>query len=234
MHPDVEALLLVQTDDQQIFAIEAKLAELGPRIEKLARERDRELGALAQARQALETEERRRRDFETRLLHHRQLQERSQTQLNAITSPREATAAMAQAEQTRRMVYDSERDIETLDRRIAELRRGVEERESAVATLERTQDEARTSLDADRARLDEELRVARSHRDDKARHVQRGQLQRYDRILAKRRGQVLFPLRSGSCSNCDTVIPVQRRSSMTSTGALEVCEGCGMLLYASE
>jgi predicted nucleic acid-binding Zn-ribbon protein len=91
VHPDVEALLLVQSDDQQIFAIEAKLAELGPRIEKLARERDRELGALAQARQALETEERRRRDFETRLAHHRQLQERSQSQLNTITSPREAT-----------------------------------------------------------------------------------------------------------------------------------------------
>jgi uncharacterized protein len=84
------------------------------------------------------------------------------------------------------------------------------------------------------ARLEDELRLARSHRDDKARHVQRGQLQRYDRILAKRRGQVLFPLRAGSCSNCDTVIPVQRRSSMTSTGALEVCEGCGMLLYATE
>jgi len=234
VHPDVEALLSVQSDDQQIFAIEAKIAELHPRIEKLARERDRELAALAQARQSLESEERRRRDMDTRLAHHRQLQERSQAQLNTITSQREATAAMAQAEQTRRMVQDSERDLETLDHRIAELQRAVAEREQAVAVLEQTQAEARASLDADRQRLEAELAAVRVDRAAKAQRVPRPTLSRYDRILGRRRTQVLFALRDGSCSHCDTVIPVQRRASMTGTGSLEACEGCGMLLYAAE
>ena len=234
MHPDVEALLSVQSDDQQIFAIEAKIAELSPRIEKLARERERELAALAKAREALASEERRRSDMETRLHNHRQLQERSAAQLNTITSQREATAAMAQADQTRRMVQDSEQDLQTLDARIAEMRGAVSERESAVAALEQSQAEARASLDADRARLEGELEAARADRESKARQVPRSSLSRYDRILNKRRTQVLFALRNGSCSHCDTVIPVQRRATMTGTGTLEACEGCGMLLYAAE
>jgi len=234
VHPDVEALLSVQDDDQQIFAIEAKIAELNPRLEKLAREREREGAALAQARQALEQEERRRRDLETRLAHHRQLQDRSQAQLNAITSQREATAAMAQAEQTRRMVSDSERDLDALDHRIADLRHGVSEREHAVAALEQWQAEARASLDADRATLERELAAARADREAKAQRVPRAALARYDRILGRRRTRVLYPLRGGSCSHCDTVIPVQRRASMAGSGALEACEGCGMLLYAAD
>ena len=234
MHPDVEALLSVQSDDEQIFEIEARIEALAPRIESLARERDRALGALAQARQAVETEERRRRELETRLSHHRQLQERSQAQLNTVTSPREATAAMAQSEQTRRMVYESEREIEGLDRRVAELRRDVEARESAVAELERAQAEARSSLDADRSRLESELQAARSRRAEKSQRVPRSTLARYDRILGKRRSQVVYALRGGSCSHCDTVIPVQRRATMAGSGALEACEGCGMLLYAAD
>lgn len=234
MHPDVQALLAVQADDERIMGIERQIAALAPRLERLAREREQEERALAQARQALEGEERRRRDLDTRLLHHRQLQERSQQQLNTITSPREAAAAMAQAEQTRRMVHDSERDLEMLDRRIAELRQSAEEREAAVAAIQQEQAEARASLDAERATLEEQLGTVRADREQKARSAPRAQLTKYDRILGKRRVQVLHPLRNGSCSHCDTVIPVQRRAAMAGSGNLELCEGCGMLLYAAE
>jgi len=44
----------------------------------------------------------------------------------------------------------------------------------------------------------------------------------------------VFPLRGHSCANCDTVIPLQRRSAMLGSGATEICEGCGVLLYAGE
>lgn len=234
MHPDVQALLAVQEDDARIMEIERQVASLAPKLERLAREREQADRALGQARQALDGEERRRSDLETRLAHHRQLQERSQHQLNVITSPREAAAAMAQAEQTRRMVYDSERDLDTLDRRIAELRREAEEREAGLASVEQAQSEARATLDAERATLEEQLGTARADRERKANAAPRSQLAKYDRILSKRRVQVLYPLRSGSCSHCDTVIPVQRRSAMTGSGNLELCEGCGMLLYAAE
>jgi predicted nucleic acid-binding Zn-ribbon protein len=66
-----------------------------------------------------------------------------------------------------------------------------------------------------------------------AAHVESAVLQKYDRIRARRRAQALFALDNGACSCCDTAVPMQRRSRMASTGVIEVCEACGVLLYAS-
>jgi predicted nucleic acid-binding Zn-ribbon protein len=82
--------------------------------------------------------------------------------------------------------------------------------------------------------LEEQLRQARVDRDQKARAVPRSLLQRYDRIRSKRRVNAVFPLRGASCSNCDTMIPLQRRTAMAAAGATEICEGCGVLLYAAD
>ena len=46
--------------------------------------------------------------------------------------------------------------------------------------------------------------------------------------------QALFALRGPSCGHCDTAIPLQRRNIMAGTGQIEVCEACGVLLYAGE
>ena len=52
--------------------------------------------------------------------------------------------------------------------------------------------------------------------------------------LLLRRAETLFPLRGPSCSACDTAIPTQRRAVMAASGTIEMCEGCGALLYAGE
>jgi predicted nucleic acid-binding Zn-ribbon protein len=56
-------------------------------------------------------------------------------------------------------------------------------------------------------------------------------LGKYDRIRGKRQ-RALYALRGGSCGNCDTAVPLQRRNMMAGSGQIEVCEACGVLLYA--
>ena len=82
--------------------------------------------------------------------------------------------------------------------------------------------------------LEQELGEVKADRDQKAERVPRSLLQRYDRIRSKRRTTALYPLRGQSCAHCDTAIPVQRRNTMAATGATELCEGCGVLLYAAD
>jgi hypothetical protein len=53
--------LAVQDDDVSISELETQLAELQPRLDAMAKERDQALAALRQARQNAESEERRRR-----------------------------------------------------------------------------------------------------------------------------------------------------------------------------
>lgn len=233
MKDEVGALLEVQADDLRIYALEDRLNALAPRLAILEKDRGRAEEALAQTKQQVTEEEKRQRDVQDRLRQHRELRDRSEALLNQVTAPREAAAAMAQIEQAKRFVADEEQELEKLGARLTELRRVVGEREQAVVDTGKVQQEARASLDADRAVIEQELGAARAERQQKAGKVPRALLSLYDRIRSKRRSTALYPLRGKSCANCDTAIPVQRHSTMVSTGATELCEGCGVLLYAA-
>jgi predicted nucleic acid-binding Zn-ribbon protein len=234
MHPDVQSLLAVQLDDLEIYALEEKLQALAPRVKVLERERGRVASELEGARKAIEAEETRQREARGRTETHRQLAERSQRQYESVTSPREANAALVQLEQTKRMVDESARDADQIQGRINEMRHRVADLEKQLADLEVKQADARASLDADRTAIERELATAHAKRETAARAVPREMLSKYDRVRVRKHGETVFPLRGASCSACDTAIPTQRRATMAASGALEMCEGCGMLLYAGE
>ena len=234
MHPDVTALLAVQTDDAAIFGLETQMAELLPRIAAIANERQRATQAVSEARQTAEAEERRRREVAARVAEHRALQERNQAALNSVSSMREATAATAQLEQSKRMIDEDERELTQIGHRLVEATRTLEEREAAANRAAEEQARASETLSADRAHLQEEVDKLQKVRNEKARAVPKGLLTRYDRIRSRHRAQALFPLRGDSCGHCDTRIPLQRRSVMVGTGATEICEACGVMLYAAE
>src|SRR5215212_11053176 len=234
MHPDVQSLLAVQGDDLEIYGLESQLAALAPRLAALENERSRAATELERARKAVEIEEARHREAAHRVETHRQLVDRSQRAYESVTSPREANAAMAQLEQTKRMVDDSTRDAAQIQGRINEMRHHVADLETALADVEHRQTEARSALDAERAEIDAQLGSARAKRDQTAQAVPRAMLAKYDKVRSRRRAETIFPLRGPSCSACDTAIPTQRRAAMAASGTVEMCEGCGALLYAAE
>jgi uncharacterized protein len=234
VHPDVGALLALQDDDIAIRRLESQLAQLGPQLDALARERDAAQALLEQATQTADSEERRRQEVAGRVAQHRSLQEKNQATLNTVTSMREATAATAQLEQAKRMIDEDERELSAIGQRLVAARKLADERSHVVAELEMAQAEKRESLSADRQALEGQIAEARAARTSKAAAVPRGLLSTYDRIRMRKPGPAVFPLRGPSCGNCDTMIPLQRRSSMTGTGATVICEGCGVMLYATE
>ena len=233
MHPDVAALLALQEDDLAIHGLEQRLAALEPRLREIERRRSAAEESLGRARQTAEAEERRQRELQGRLSDHRQLQERNQAQLNTITRAKEATAAMAQADQSRRMLADTEGELQATNRRVADLHQAVAAHEQALADVLRQRDEARASLDQERQGIESELAEVRRKRDAASRAVPRNVLSLYDRVR-RRDPHAVWPLRSMSCSHCDTAVPLQRRNQMAGTGRVELCEVCGVMLYATE
>jgi predicted nucleic acid-binding Zn-ribbon protein len=51
--------------------------------------------------------------------------------------------------------------------------------------------------------------------------------------LSRNTSNVLYPLRGQACGRCDTAIPMQRRNAIAAGRAIDVCEACGVLLYAA-
>jgi predicted nucleic acid-binding Zn-ribbon protein len=230
MQTDVEILLALQADDTEIRELERRLGALEPRMSALDRKCETAVTALTRARGAVEAEERRQRDLNTKVAAHKQMQERNLAQLDAVKRLKEATAAMAQVESARRIIADDESELQSISRRLTELRLTVQAHELTVAEVEAEQETARGEIDREREEIISLLDAARRARDTKTAGVPRPLLGKYDRIRT-RRPQALFPLRGDSCGNCDTAIPMQRRNLMTVNGAIDVCEACGVLLY---
>lgn len=234
MRPELEALLELQNDDAEIRELERRGSALEPRLRDLERRHQLAADAAARARHAVESEERRLRDMQGRVAEHRQLHERNLAQLDVVRRTREANAAIAQVEQARRILADEESDVQGLTRRLHDLGQAAELQQQALADVEREQEAERERIAAEKALLDEELRQTRERRDAAAERVPRPLRGQYERISARRRGAAVFPLRGPSCANCDTALPLQRRSVMARTGSIELCEACGVLLYAAE
>jgi hypothetical protein len=234
VHQDLEALLALQADDDVIDALDGKLRALGPRLAELERRRKALAEHLASAEAAAEADERKHRDLEGRLTDHKQRQERNLAHLDSVKRMREATAAMAQVEQARKILIEEESELQGLARRIADGHKSIAAHRDALAQEDLDQAAEREALAAERTSIERELAEARAKRTQTASHVPKAILAKYDRIRGRRGEQAIFALRGPSCGHCDTAIPLQRRNQMIGSGQIEVCEACGVLLYATQ
>lgn len=234
MNSELTSLLALQADDDEVDAVLDKVAALEPRRRALEATREAAQRKLNQARAAVEEDERRQRELEGRITDHKQRQERNLAHLDAVKRMREATAAMLQVESGRKILLEEEGALRSLVSKIAEQHAAVRSHEAALVAMDAAQAEERAALDAEKGVLDEELAAANGKRASTSSGVRAALLSKYERIRGRRRAQAIFALADGACASCDTAVPVQRRILMTSSGSIEVCETCGVLLYATE
>lgn len=234
MHAELEALLQLQAEDDEVDAIVARIDGISPRLAALDAERAKAARQLELALDQLQTAERKQREVAQLVAEHRQRQERNVAQLDLVKRMKEATAALSQVEAGKKMLLDGEHDLREIGIRVDAIRNATEAHREALAEFDATQGEKRAAIEAERQALDADAAAARAKRDAIAQAVPAGMRGMYERIRARRRSQVVFPIHDGACGSCDTSVPVQRRNQMHLKGTLEPCEGCGMLLYATE
>jgi predicted nucleic acid-binding Zn-ribbon protein len=234
VHPDVHALIELQAEDDVVEGILRQIEAIAPRLAALDNARARTMNSITELRGTIDADDRRRADLAERLAEHKLKHERNVAQLDVVKRMREATAAVTQVEMGRKVLVELEGSLRDVVNRINEARRVLRDRETELELLDLEQTEARAALASERSTLDEALALARSHRNSKASVLNAGLRTKYDRIRTRRRAQSLFALEAGACGSCDTAIPVHRRQAMTASGSVEVCEACGVLIYARE
>lgn len=232
MHPDVIALVALEGEDSAVEALEARLRSLEPRLQELERTREVAATALERAKSTLASEQEKLRESKARSASSRTLQERNQKQLDGITNVREATAASAQLDQSRKIASDAESETLRIVARVDEAQSRLTQAENAMADIEASQETERSAIAGERHTIESDLRHARMKREGSAKRVSQPLLGKYEKVRRRRRGQSVFPLVNGACGSCDTKLPVQRRLEMQRTGAIEMCEACGVMIYA--
>lgn len=235
MKTGIEALLVVQDDDARLRAIEGRREALMPPVRnaeavlaRVAQERDR-------TAKALEKEVARAEQGERRLVERRQHLDHWTERLGEAVKIADATAAAEQVEAGRRAVSELESEVAASTRRAQDLRSALTAHDAALAEAESACIEARDRTGTAIAALEAELQDVQRERAAHAAEVDRALLSLYDRASARRRDTVLYPLNPNfTCGACDTAIPLQRRPAFVSGGAVEPCEGCGVLLFHRE
>ncbi len=231
--PDITALLALQAQDEVLDALAARLEAIEPREAELEKRLRIAGDGVERAAQAVATEEQRQAFLREKIAEHKELLEKSQAQFDQVKTMRAATAAASQVEQIRRVLLEEENDLVGVGRRLAELRAIAESARTGLDAVAAEQREAREAIVAERAAIAAEVATAEGERASRVAPVSRPVLLKYERIRAKKRRQAVYELAAGACSACHTALPVQRRFTMQATGAIELCEACGVLLYAS-
>lgn len=234
MHAELVALLQLQTEDDVVDGIVAKVEGVAPRIAALDAVRAKAARQLEVTLVQLGEAERKQREVANLVAEHRQRVERNAAQLDLVKNMREATAAEQQVEAGKRMLSEGEAGLRDIESTVTAIRNAAEAHRAALAEFDATQGEKRAAIQGEKSALDAQLATARARRDAVAAQVPGAMRSTYDRIRSRRHGQVVFAVTYGACGSCDTAIPVQRGKQMQAKGTIELCEGCGMLLYATE
>lgn len=234
MQQELEALLAVQADDLEIHRLEERLGALQPRLKDLDQKRARIAGDLERSSVVVAAEEKKQAFLREKIAEHKGLIEHNQAAMDAVKTMRQATAAVAQMEEARRIVATEESELVAINRRLEEARAAAHTHQSALDACTAEQADARAEVATEQASIEGELAAARGKRAEKAVHVPAPLLVKYDKIRVRRQSQAAWPMKGMACGRCDTAIPMQRRNQMSNHGGIDVCEACGVLMYVGE
>jgi len=234
VHPELESLLALQDRDVAVIQCDARLAALAPEAlvldEKLAvAER-----ALEQARAAIQAAQGRRGELEGKIASYRTMQEQRRQRLEWVRGAKEASTLMAELDLARSVLAKEEAEFMRSGDAVGEAERKAAEAERALEQVREAQAAEREGLAGRRDAIAAERERAVRERDAAARAVSAAMLARYERIRRGKAPLALFALHGGSCGNCFTAVPTQRRALIQRGATIEACEACGVLLYAKE
>ena len=234
MHPDLEALLVLQEKDMAVTAADTAVAGLEPEVRKLdealaAAERVLE-GAQRDIRTALE----RRDALEGKIANYRNMQEQRRQRLEWVRGAKEASTLMAELDLARTVLAKEEAEFMRSGDGVTEAERRAAEAERGLEQVREGQASQREAIAGKREALISEREGAVAARELAAVAVSAALLARYERIRRGKAPLALYPLHVDACGRCFTAVPTQRRALIQRGGSIEGCEACGVLLYARE
>ena len=234
MHPDLEALLMLQQKDEAVRATDQALAALGPELARLDEALDAVQKKLELAQRGIEDAVGRRGELEGKIATYRGMQESRKQRLEWVKGAKEAQTLMAELDLARSVIAKEEVEflrsgdaVTEAERRAAEAEKGVEDVREAQRADREIIAGRRQSIMADREK-------AVLHREQAAKAVQVSLLSRYEKIRKGKAPVAVYPLHGGSCGHCFTAVPTQRRVLIQRGATIEGCEACGVLLYVAE
>jgi predicted nucleic acid-binding Zn-ribbon protein len=234
VHPDLEALLVLQDADVAVASCDARLKALEPEIRALDEQVAAAVRVVEQARAGVRAALERREGLEGKIQNYRTMQEQRRQRLEWVRGAKEASTLMAELDLARTVLAKEEAEFMRSGDAVGEAERKTAEAEHALELVREAQTAQREALAGRRQEIAAERDSMVLARERAAQAVNAALLARYERIRRGKAPLAIFPLHGGSCGNCFTAVPTQRKALIQRGATIEGCEACGVLLYAKE
>jgi len=234
VHPDLESVLALQDKDIAILNCDARLKALEPEVRTLDEQVAAAERVVAQARAGIRTALERRDGLEGKIASYRTMQEQRRQRLEWVRGAKEASTLMAELDLARSVLAKEEAEFMRSGDAVGEAERKTAEAENALQNVRDAQAAQREALAGQREEIASDRERATRAREEASRAVNPALLARYDRIRRGKAPLAVYPLHGGSCGNCFTAVPTQRKALIQRGATIEGCEACGVLLYAKE
>src|SRR5712664_2209030 len=234
VHPDLEALLVLQDKDVAVASCAARLKALDPELRLLDEQIVAAERVVEQARAGIRAALDRRDGLEGKIQSYRTMQEQRRQRLEWVRGAKEASTLMAELDLARTVLAKEEAEFMRSGDAVGEAERKTAEAENALQNVRDAQAATREALAGRRQEIAAERERAAVERERTSKSVKPALLTRYEKIRRGKAPLAIYPLHGSSCGNCFTAVPTQRKALIQRGATIEGCEACGVLLYAKE
>lgn len=231
----VEELLSLQEIDLEILRINHELVGLDEELSQLRADVDELEARAAKLRGRKEDAEARVRRFQRSVQAGRATLKRLETRAQAVSNMQQHFAVRTETETARRNLRAAEDEALSAMQEVETLAGDLEEVESELAEASERLETRRGEVRTFRAALESELARHTDQKKTREERLDRRTLRLYQSVAGGRTDSALAPLTGdGVCGSCFTAVPKQRQADIRTGRSLAVCEGCGVILYASD
>jgi len=231
MKEDIINLVKLQEKDDEIRALQSRLAAIPKEVEALEKEIADERMQLKQADDALEEGQKAQRAAEGELSDAEQRVSKYQEQLMNVKSNVEYKTMQHQIETSKGEISDVETKIlQGLDL-LEELAQKKKEREGELGRGQVKVDAMEKELDSEKKKLEAELASRRAAREEVLKLVPEDLLEDYQKIASTRGGIGMAAAIEERCQVCMVRVRPQAFQELKSFAKMHYCRSCQRILY---
>jgi predicted nucleic acid-binding Zn-ribbon protein len=234
MDEQLNLLIQLQEIDGKIRSLTDQKKRLPEFLADLERRRELHKADLDNVKEALQTAQKNKRDRDTDLEAGVQKVEKLKARTSEIKNNKEYQALLKEIETAEQENKKIEDDILSLMEKIDAAAAGITAAEQHSRDEEAALQSEQKQLEADFAKLDQELATVERGKKEVVAVIQPAILSQYRNLLNTKAGIAIAEARGESCSGCYMSIPPQVFVNVKKNESLITCPNCHRILYYKE